>query len=150
MSIFKIPALSIIIGLAGYVLSAIVFNIILLIGGHDAVAGFSGAHKPTFLFALAAIGFAPIEESATIWILVWMLQSKLKANALYTSIIATACMTISHGLSWGSLAVVPTFSMHSLIMHHARARNKADQGFFVIAGAHFTQNFISIIHARFW
>jgi hypothetical protein len=149
MRCLKWIVIAIITGVAGWATGNGILNLIIWLLGPSAAINFSGYHREiTPLLIFLATVFGPVTESLAVWVLVWLAQSKCDLDHVSVSLATGAAMVMLHGISWASLAVLPTFAMHAAIMFSARLRCRSGSGYLVIVGAHSLQNLISVIRPR--
>lgn len=146
MRCLKWIVIAIATGVAGWATGNGILNLIIWLLGSSAAINFLGYHREiTPLLIFLATVFGPVSESLAVWVLVWLAQSKFGLGQVSTSLATGAALVILHGISWASLAVLPTFAMHAAIIFSARLRRRSGSGYLIIVGAHSLQNLISVI-----
>lgn len=120
------------------------------LAGPSSGDGFSGVIdnvSPVLVFVTLVA--APLFESLGVVALVWFFSGRLKCAAMPTALAVGLLAVPLHGLTLGSVSVLPMFTLFGAVQHHWRARGEAWSGFWIITAVHFLANGVSVLVVAF-
>jgi hypothetical protein len=144
--ILKVVFLGFAVGMAGWLSSFLIYQVLVIIFDKSIMDGFSGYHRQiTASLVLLSLIFAPLFESLLIFYIVKLLIERNLLNSMARIVVPSLFMMIYHGATIGSLVILPTFLLHAYVSSRYISKKDYISGVSIIWIGHFTQNLISII-----